>query len=112
WPMCPSSSAEPRRSWPSRSKRIKNNAKAQPNQRTGLQMVLGHLVLVVEERFRARFPRPRDDITALALENVHLLGEGHYDAPTGVRVGAARFRRMNLVSAILALTTALSWPDR
>jgi hypothetical protein len=57
-PSGPHSKDGPRRHWPSRIKRTENNVKAQPNQRTGLW---------------TRFPRLRDDITALALENVHLL---------------------------------------
>jgi hypothetical protein len=52
----------------SRGKRTKNNAKARPIQRTGLQTFVGRLVLVVEARFWVRFPRLRDDITALVLE--------------------------------------------
>src|SRR5262249_185812 len=62
--------------YPSRTKRTQNNAKPQLSQRTRLRTVLGPLVRVVEERLWARFPRLRDDITALASENVHLLREG------------------------------------
>src|SRR5262249_61054370 len=43
--------------------------------------VLDRLVLVVDERFWARFPRLRDDVTALALDNVHLLREGRHGLP-------------------------------
>jgi hypothetical protein len=72
-PSGPHSKDGPRQHWPSCSKRTENNVKAQPNQRTGFRTVLSCLVLVVEERSWARFPRLRDDITALALGNVHLL---------------------------------------
>jgi len=82
-PACPTRwAAAARRAWPSRSKRTENNVKAQPNQRTGLRTVLSRLILVVKERSWARFSRLRDDITALALENVHLLREGPIEGAT------------------------------